>query len=50
MAIHGVAPENGSSSESAPKRKIDENQQKAMDIALAKAKERKRLEFLNKKG
>ena len=50
MLIHGVEPAISSDENSKPVEKFDENQKKAFDIALQKAKERKRLEFANKKG
>lgn len=51
MAIHGIKPidQSGESNELAVD-KMDDNQKKAMDIALQRAKERKRLEFLNRKN
>ena len=47
MAIHGISPQKRAGEE--PKRNITKDQEKAMEIALKRAKERKRVEFLNRK-
>ena len=48
MAIHGVKPAISSDESEEPCQKLDDNQQKALAIAMQRAKDKKRMEFENK--
>lgn len=49
MAVHGITPTKSKEEQKSADSKLTDDQKKAMDIALERAKERKRLEFLKRK-
>lgn len=49
MSVHGIDPAAVSDNDDGPAmEKLDDKQKEALEIALSKAKERKRLQFKNK--